>query len=250
MRWVVPCLALLPVLAACGSDRPSRGEGTVEVVATTTVLADLVRNAGGRRVRVRSLVPKVASPHDWRPAAGARAALEGADLFVSAGGDVDRWARGLDAARSLELLPMLDPLGGDGHWWQDPVRVQRAVKEIRNELARIDVDGAGYYEAASAAYLARLRKLDRETGLCLDAADARGARVLVQHGGFRYFSERYGVRVFGPGQGRARVGRRLWADALAPRGGLADSYLGAFAVNVGEIVDAVSGGARPCRPRV
>lgn len=240
----------LPFFAGCGSDRPTRGNGTVEVVATTTVLADLVRNAGGRRVRVRALVPKVGNPHEWRPAAGTRAALRRADLLVTAGGDVDPWARELDAARTLELLPRLDPLGDDGHWWHDPVRVQRAVKEIRNELARIDVDGAGYYEAASAVYLARLRKLDRETELCLDVAGARGARLLAQHAGFRYFGDRYGIRILGAGQGRAAVGRRLWADSLAPRGALADSYLGAFAVNVGEIVAAVSGRERTCRPRV
>ncbi len=44
------------------------------------------------------------------------------------------------------------------------------------------------------------------------------------------------------------VGRRLWADTLAPVGEPADSYLGALTANTATIVDALSGGARTCRP--
>lgn len=257
MPVVKPLTLLLLAVAlgsGCGSDRANRGEGTVEVVATTATLADLARNAGGRRVHVRALVPKVADPHSWRPGAGTRAALEDAELVVQLGGELDAWLDPVverQGGRVLTLLPELGPLGEDSHWWLDPVRVQRAVKEIRNELARVDVDGAGYYEAASADYLARLRRLDRETRWCLEAVDARGQRVVAQHDAFRYFRDRYGVDLVGPAASSgAKLGRRLWADTLAPRGSLADSYLGAFAVNVGVLVDAISGGERSCRPQV
>jgi ABC-type Zn uptake system ZnuABC Zn-binding protein ZnuA len=225
------------------------------VVATTAVLADLARNAGGRRVHVEALVPKVADPHGWRPGAGTRAALEDAELVIRAGGEMDAWLEPVlereGDLRVLTLLPKVEPLGADSHWWHDPVRVERAVKEIRNELARVDVDGAGHYETASADYLARLRRLDRETRWCLEAVDARGRRVVAQHDAFRYFRDRYGVELVGPAASRgAKLGRRLWADTLAQRGSLADSYLGAFAINVGVLVDAISGGERSCRPQV
>ena len=236
--------------AGCGSDRPSRGEGTVDVVATTAPVADLVRNAGGRRVRVTTLVPRDADPHDWRPGAAARTAVGEADLLVRGGGDVDRWAARMEAGRSLELLPKLDPLGDDGHWWHDPVRVQQAVKEIRNELARVDVDGAGYYEAATADYLEGLRELDAESRRCIAAVWEPGARLVAQHDGFAYFTDRYGVEVVGPGEPRARLGRRLWADTLAAEGEPAGDYLDAFGANVATIVDALSGGESGCRPRV
>ena len=243
------CLLAAAASAGCGSDRASRGEGTVEVAATTQPVADLVRNAGGARVRVTTLIPPAADPHEWRPGARARAALREADLLVRSGGALDRWAAGAGGDRELELLPRLDALGEDPHWWQDPVRVQYAVKEVRDELARADVDGAGYYEAATADYLARLRRLDAGIRRCLSRVERPRPRLATQHDGFAYFRARYGIAIGGPRARGATVGRRLWADTLGAAGTPAGSYLGAIAANVAVIVEALSGGEAVCRLR-
>lgn len=241
----ITCAAALAV-AGCGSDRATRGERTVEVVATVAPVADIVRNAGGGRVRVTLLVPRSADPHDWRPEARHREALEEAELVVRAGGGLDDWAAGGGAVRELVLLPLLDPLGNDPHWWHDPQRVQRAAKEIRNELARVDLDGAGHYEAATADYLERLRALDTGIRACLRFVPAGSRRLAVQHDAFAYLRARYALPLVG-GSG-ASLGRRLWADTLAPPGHDADSYLGAMSLNVETIVEALTDGSRTCRP--
>jgi ABC-type Zn uptake system ZnuABC Zn-binding protein ZnuA len=239
------CLALAVALpAGCGSDRASRGEGTVDVAATLAPVADIVHNAGGRRVRVTTLVPPGVDPHGWRPDADAREALDEADLVVWTGGAVDRWAVAGTPERDLGLLPLVK----DPHWWQDPVRVERAAKEIRNELARTDVPGAGYYEAATADFLERLRRLNRDTMICLSLLDRPRGRVAAQHDGFAYFNDRYGMTIVGPHGRGADVGRRLWADTLDQPGTAAGSYLGAMAVNTVTIVAALSHGKDTCRP--
>lgn len=244
------CLAAIAATAAgCGSDRASRGEGTVEVVTTVWPLASIIQSAGGSRVRVTPLVPRGSDPHEWRPGAAEREALLQADLVVWTGGALDRWASSPENERELALLPRLDPLGDDPHWWHDPVRVQLAAKEIRNELARADVDGAGYYEAATADFLARLRRLHRDTRICASLLDRPRARLAAQHDGFAYFTDRYGLAIVGPAGRGAEVGRRLWADTLGDPGTAEDSYLGAVAANVETIVEAVSAGAATCRPR-
>ena len=234
--------------AACGSDRASRGERTLDVVTSVAPLADIVQNAGGRRVSVRALVPPGADPHTWRPRASHREALAEADVVVWTGGALDRWAGGAGAERELALLQRLGPLGQDPHWWQDPIRVQRAAKEIRNELARADVDGAGYYEAATADYLARLRRLHDDIRICVSLLRRPRTRLVAQHDGFAYFNDRYGTAIVGPDGRRAKVGRRLWADTLGSPGTPAGSYLGAMAANTSTFVEAVSGGDATCRP--
>jgi ABC-type Zn uptake system ZnuABC Zn-binding protein ZnuA len=240
--------AALALAAGCGSDRASRGEGTIRVAATVAPVADIVHNAGGRRVLVTTLVPRTADPHEWRPDAAARQALSDADLVVWTGGAMDRWAIAGRPRRELGLLPLVHPLGDDPHWWQDPVRVERASKEIRNELARADVHGAGYYEAATADFLDRLRRLNRDMRICLSLPDHPHERLATQHDGFAYLNDRYGTAIVGPKGRGAKVGRRLWADALDAPGTAAGSYLGAMSVNTATIVGALSNGEKTCTP--
>jgi zinc/manganese transport system substrate-binding protein len=243
------CLpAAVALMVGCGSDRTSRGEGTIEVASTIGPVADIVHNAGGRRVVVTTIVPRTADAHEWRPDAAARAALREADLVVWTGGALDRWAVAEPTRRELGLLPLVDPLGDDPHWWQDPVRVERAAKEIRNELARADVHGAGYYEAATADFLERLRQLHRDMKICLGLLDRPLGRLATQHDGFRYFNDRYGTTIVGPKGHGAEVGRRLWADALGSPGTPPGSYLGAMSVNTTTIVEALSHDEKTCRP--
>lgn len=243
------CLAAAAALSGgCKSERASRGEGTISVAATVAPVADIVHNAGGRRVRVTTLVPPGVDPHEWRPDAAARETLREADLVVWTGGAIDRWAIADQPQREIGLLPLVDPLGNDPHWWQDPVRVERASKEIRNELARVDVHGAGYYEAATADFLYRLRRLNRDMKICLSLPDDPGERLVTQHDGFAYLNDRYGTAIVGPHGRGAKVGRRLWADTLDAPGTAAGSYLGAMSVNTSTIVEALSRGEKTCRP--
>jgi ABC-type Zn uptake system ZnuABC Zn-binding protein ZnuA len=243
------CLVVAAVaLAACGSDRASRGEGTVEVAVTLAPVADIVHNAGGDRVEVTELVPRTADPHTWRPGAAEWAELRDADLVVWTGGALDRWAATAGSERVLGLLPLVDPIADDPHWWQDPVRVERATKEIRNELARADVDGAGYYEAATADFLERLRRLHRDIRICIGLLSRRSAPLAAQHDGFAYFNDRYGTRIVDPRGRGASVGRKLWADSLGAPGTPAGSYLGAMTANTATIVEALSHGKKTCRP--
>jgi len=243
------CLATAVALSGgCKSDRASRGEGSISVVATVAPLADIVHNAGGARVRVTTLLPRSADPHEWRPGPAARQALAHADLVVWTGGAMDRWAIAGDPRRELGLLPLVRPLGDDPHWWQDPVRVERASKEIRNELARADVHGAGYYEAATADFLDRLRRLNRDMKICLSLPNNPHQRLATQHDGFAYLNDRYGTAIVGPKGRGAKLGRRLWADTLGAPGTAAGSYLGAMSVNTATLADALSHGENTCRP--
>jgi ABC-type Zn uptake system ZnuABC Zn-binding protein ZnuA len=248
-RPALTCLATVAaLLAGCGSDRASRGEGSIDVAATVAPLADIAHNAGGDRVRVTELVPRTADPHEWRPDAAALKTLRDADVVLWTGGALDRWAAGVGEGRELAVLARVNPLGDDPHWWQDPVRVQRAAKDIRNEFARADVDGAGYYEAATADFLERLRRLDSEIRICLSLLGRRNTPIVAQHDGFAYFNDRYGTAIVGPRGRGAEVGRRLWADPLATPGIAANSYLGAMAANTATLVEALSRGRETCHP--
>ena len=92
-RQVLPLAGLVAAItlaAGCGDDNGSADSGVV-VVATTTQVADLVRNVAGGRAEVRSMLRPDADPHDYEPRpSDVRAVAEAAVVFRS-GGDLDGW---------------------------------------------------------------------------------------------------------------------------------------------------------------
>ena len=81
---------LAAALAACGASTPGASASTasasgkpgasLHLVATTTVFADIVRNIGGDRVTVSSIVPAGAGPEDYEPRPEDARKLADADL--------------------------------------------------------------------------------------------------------------------------------------------------------------------------
>src|SRR3954451_21777250 len=90
MLRLLPLLALLVLVAGCGSDDDA------PVVATTTQVADLARNVAGSRVEVAGILTPNADPHGYEPRARDVKRLVGAKLVLRSGAEIDGW---LDEAR-------------------------------------------------------------------------------------------------------------------------------------------------------
>ena len=132
MKRALAVGVLVAATAACSgsaaSPVPSSGSGDpLRVVATTTVLADLVENVGGDRVEVRSLVPAGGEVHTFDPSPGDIGAVAEADLVVMNGLGLDEWAleliegSGTDAAvvELAEDLEGVQYIEGDDHEGDD-----------------------------------------------------------------------------------------------------------------------------------
>ena len=190
-RASVVALAVLLPLAGCGSP-PSDG-GQLLVVASTSIVGDLVAGVVGDEAAVDVLIPVGADPHDFAPSARQAASLRETDLVVTSGLGLEvGLADALEAAQDegvpiLELGPALDPrpIGGcgsrspDPHWWLDPVRAARGVDLIAERLQKIAVG----------SWVVRGSRIRRR---------ARGPRRRAAgHDAFGYFADRYGFDVIG-----------------------------------------------------
>ncbi len=215
-------VVLAAVVAACGQDStPSDDGGAVRVVATTTVLADLVRQVGGDRVEVASLVPAGGEVHTFDPTPGDARRLSEADLIVVNGLGLDDWAADLaedvDAEASIvHLAEDLDGVelisGGDEdhggvnpHLWLDVSLAVRYLDRIATALAEVDPDGSDGYERGAADHASRLADLDGWIREQLGAIPAANRRVVSFHDAFPYYARAYGLEIVGtivdaPGQ--------------------------------------------------
>ena len=195
------CAPLPWALSACGEETAD-GSGRLPVVATTGQAADFARAVGGDRVRVTALLAPNADPHEFELRPDDVKQLAGARLVVRSGGDLDDWLEdAIDSSGSdapvLTLAEHVALQDDDPHWWQDPRNAIRAVAALRDALTRVDGAGAGAYERATAAYTARLERLDRAVAACIDKVPVADRTLVTTHDALGYYARRYGIRVVG-----------------------------------------------------
>lgn len=199
--------ALLAV--GCGeSTDDARAPGSVDVVATTTVLGDLARAVGGGDADVHQLLQASSDPHDYEPRPDDVVAVADAQLVLTSGDGLDAWSgdvveqaggdpRVLDLGARVPVVREDADGDRDPHWWHDPRNVEAAVVAIRDALARENPDARAGYARRATAYLRRLRALDAAIERCV-AAIPRARRMLVtDHDAFGHFAGRYRIRVVG-----------------------------------------------------
>jgi ABC-type Zn uptake system ZnuABC Zn-binding protein ZnuA len=204
-------IAITAMFAVSGCGRgqgPSPFSGTLDVVATTTVFADIVRNVGGDRVSVTALVPAGAGPEDYEPKPSDARLLADADLVVSNGVGLDDFldrlidSVGDPGAERLVLGDGIPALLVDGepnpHFWLDPSLVaDHYVPAIESTLSRLDPGGATGYAARGASYADQIREMDAASRTELGSIPADDRQLVTFHDAFPYFARHYGFELVG-----------------------------------------------------
>jgi zinc/manganese transport system substrate-binding protein len=185
---------------ACGDDSASRRG--VTVVATTTEVADLVRQVGGSRVNVEGMLRPGGDPHDYEPRPSDVAAVADATVVFRSGGEVDQWLNDVidNAGGDAEVVSLIDSvkrLDDDPHWWQDATNGVRAVKAIRAELTKADPAGRPTFARNAERTIGTLERLDRQITVCVDRVPPAKRKIVTTHDALAYFARRYGVQVVG-----------------------------------------------------
>lgn len=187
------------------------------VVASFSILADLVTVVGGERVAVTSLVGPDADAHMFDPTPQDAVRIARARLVVVNGLGFEGWQqRLLQAARYRGEVVVasngVKPRGHehqgdqdhehghehdhlDPHAWQDPQNVMLYVANIAAALARVDPQGAALYRANAANYQLQLRELDAWAGARFAQIPPKQRRAVTAHAAFDYLAARYGLRL-------------------------------------------------------
>lgn len=194
---------------------PTLAAEPVPVVASFSILGDLVRVVGGERVQVTTLVRPDADAHSFEPKpADARAVLK-ARLFVINGLNFEPWAEKLAksaayqgatvvASRGVKPLQMEEAGHGHGHQdadphaWQNPQNVVLYVQNIAAGLAQVDPAGASSYQANAARYAAGLKDFDAQAKAQFAAIPSAKRMVITSHDAFGYFAAHYQIKFLAP----------------------------------------------------
>lgn len=276
------------------------------VIASFSILADLVAEVAGDGVDTRALVGPDVDAHGYAPTPSDARAVAAADLVVVNGLGFDSWAEKLAraagfrgrlaiASRGVATLRLQAGAHAHGHGhgqgrgaadphvWQDPLRTRSLIMTLAEELAAVDPAGADGFRARAAAYGRRLEDLDRWILGELAPIPRERRRIFTSHDSFGYFEARYDVDFRAPRgvnmdgepsaadigrivreirrekarvvflenvssprlieqiarESGARMGGRLYTDALSAPGGPAATYLDLMRHNVVRLRDAM-----------
>jgi zinc/manganese transport system substrate-binding protein len=198
--WLI-CLLLLT------SALPVRAQERLNVVASFSILGDFVRNVGGDRVNVTTLVGANSDAHVFTPAPADAKKISNARLVIINGLGLEGWlprlvqSSGSKAAivtATNGIAPRKLGSDADPHAWQSVVNAKIYVANIRDALIAADQADAPIYRANADAYLAKLDALDREVREAVAQIPQARRKVISTHDAFGYFADAYGIAFVAP----------------------------------------------------
>jgi zinc/manganese transport system substrate-binding protein len=198
------------LLVACAlvlAAGPLRSEERLKVVASFSILADFVRNVGGDKVDVTSLVGPNGDIHVYAPAPSDAKTVGGVKLLVINGLGLEGWlprlvqSSGSKAAivtASSGIRPLARGSQSDPHAWQSVANAKIYVANIRDALVVADPADATAFRANADRYLAELDALDAEVRAAVGKIPPERRKVISTHSAFGYFAAAYGIEFIAP----------------------------------------------------
>ncbi|MGL4635234.1 MAG: metal ABC transporter substrate-binding protein [Beijerinckiaceae bacterium] len=217
-RIVLSAFALLfsPSLAAHAQD------ARLPVVASFSILGDIVQNVGGDRIALRTLVMPGGDAHVYAPTPADAKTVSEAKVVITNGLKFEGWMRRLmqssaskatlvEASKGIKARVEKDAHGHgkadkhghnhggvDPHAWQSVANVKIYVGNIRDALVAADPAGKAAYEANATRYLIELDALDAEIKAAMAQIPADRRKIITSHDAFGYFADAYGVQFTAP----------------------------------------------------
>lgn len=221
LLWVVLVMGLSACNLTTGSPA-SEDDGSLRVVATTTIVGDIVAQVGGDAIALTVLLPPGTDPHSFQPTPQDMARVADAQIIFSNGAGLETFlqellensgsqARQVEVSQGITLLEATahethdegddhaeqDEHAGDPHVWMDPNNVLVWVDRIESTLVEIDPENAPLYQKNADAYRQELAELDQWITQQVSQIAQSNRELVTDHQMFVYFAERYGFEQIG-----------------------------------------------------
>lgn len=207
-------VALIGLFAVgCGSESAVDDNGSYNVIATTTIIADVVEQIGGEYVNIESLMGPGVDPHLYKASAGDVTKMQNADIVMYNGlhlegkmGDIFENLQGGDkiivaAAETIDKDELLDfitvPGSYDPHVWFDVAMWEEASENIYKGLVELDPDNEENYKKNYEAYKGELEELEDYIVTRIEELPEEKRILITAHDAFQYFGKAYGFQVKG-----------------------------------------------------
>ncbi|EJF80842.1 hypothetical protein MCO_00074 [Bartonella sp. DB5-6] len=211
-------LGALSLLAFFSFPAAAHNHNKLRVVASFSILADLVKNVGGDYISMTILVGSNANTHTYEPTPRDAQALRNAHIIFINGlhleGFIDRLitASGTKALL-VEVSANIPPLeiknkehsaqhkhhsAIDPHAWQTIPNVEIYIKNIATAFCKIDQQSCASYRKNSEAYIQKLKEAQKKLKLKIATIPKDKRVIITSHDAFGYFAQEYGFTILAP----------------------------------------------------
>jgi zinc/manganese transport system substrate-binding protein len=208
------CHFLIAGLAAMLIASPAAAQTKIKIVTTFSILGDLVKNVGGERIEVSTLVGPNGDAHVYSPTPADAKRLHEAQIVVVNGLGFEGWLTRLVEASGTKAATVVASAGitprrmedehqpghmvTDPHAWQSVGNAKVYVGNIRDGLIKADPAGKSEYETNARNYLAKLDALEKDVKEAIGKISADRRRVITAHSALGYFGAAYGMEFISP----------------------------------------------------
>jgi zinc/manganese transport system substrate-binding protein len=207
---IVASIALV-LLALFGFAGGARAADKVKAVASFSILGDMVKQVGGDRIDVITLVGPDGDAHVYEPTPADAKNLATAQILFTNGLGFEGWMDRLEKSSGFRGKVMVASTGvkprtmvedektvTDPHAWQSLANGKLYVANIRDGLIAVDPEGKSVYEANAAKYLDALAKEEADVRAALAALPQERRKIITSHDAFGYFGAAYGLEIVAP----------------------------------------------------
>ncbi len=196
-------------LIQCSDQEPVwKSKDKTKAVATTTMVADLVRVIGGDEVEVYGLMDAGVNPHSYEGTPRDTMALKSSDLVFFSGlhlehkmaERLEKMDRAHAVTSKMEKSDLIFPaeefaIYGDPHVWGDPILWSKGVQVVVDALSVQEPANAATYQRRGDSYVKELNELKVWVTNRLNEIPAERRFLVTSHDAFMYFSRAYGLEV-------------------------------------------------------
>lgn len=199
------------LMTAC--DSKQRSSDKLQVVTTTTIIYDLVKNIGGDKIEVQSLMGPGVDPHLYKASEGDLLKLYYSDLLFYSGLHLE--GKMVDVFEKMNLrgwktyslgehldekdLISSENFGGnfDPHVWFNIGFFKKFAEVVTEILSENDPQNADYFKRNNVLYQSQLTELEDEVNGLIESLPKEKRILVTAHDAFSYFGKTYGFRVVG-----------------------------------------------------
>ncbi len=193
------------------------------VVASTSIVGDVVRRIAGSAATVEVLMPLGQNPHAYEPTPRAIATVEDSYIaFVNGLNLEEALMETIENVAGTYIVPVSagiavleggdhdddhdhdhdddhdhDHAGGDPHFWFDPTNVIAWAENIAEALSEADPANSSTYETNRDAYIAELEALDLEIRSQIASIPRDRRKLAADHVALGYYADEYGLEIIG-----------------------------------------------------